>query len=218
MYFGPFRCTVSQGAATRGAGPSNDFGPASGQERKFRWITVLLGATAVMLAVLLTLSLSFGGALLPRPTSSPPQILTLTGVDRSIVYWNGTANAIGSSVNDSCPQCPLSFPAGATLAVSLFSLQVNKSHYAVALHLFLNSTIPAEPFAGYSCPGPSSCGPPPAVTSSSSILILVNGYSSTWDIVFDPPARASTADDGGVSLTIYVTTCSEVNTDWNYCG
>lgn len=179
---------------------------------------MLLAAVAVVLAVLLTLSLSFGGAFLPRPTPTPPQTLTLTGIDRSIVYLNGTAGSMGQAVNDTCPLCPMSFSAGTRVSFLLLSFQVKTNDSEVALHVFLNSTIPAEPFGGYPCQNPPSCGPPPAVTGSSFILIYTNGESSTWYITFDPPVNASAADDGGVSLTVYVTTCSTVDTDWNYCG
>ena len=182
-----------------------------------RWLTVLFGVATAVLAVLLTLSLSFGGAFLPRSTPTASQILTLTGVDRHIVYLNNTEYAIGPVTNDSCPQCPMSFSAGTMVSMVLLTFRINTTFPEVALHIFMNSTIPAEPFGGYSCANSGSCAPP-AVTSSTYILIYSNGEGGTWGITFDPPQNATVADNGGVMLTVYSTTCSTVNTDWNYCG
>lgn len=209
---------MSHAPDTAASQAERDSGDPIGTGRKVRWLAVLVGAVAVVLAILLTLSLSFGGALLPRPTPATPQILTLTGINRSIVYLNGTTGSIGPPINDSCPQCPMSFSAGTRVSVSLMSFQVKTNFSSLAMHVFLSSTIPAEPFGGYSCPNPTSCGPPPAVTNSSYILVYSNGLGGTWYITFDPPVSAPTSDDGGVSLTIFVTTCATINTDWNYCG
>ena len=184
--------------------------------RGAHWSSILLGAIAVVLAVLLGLSLSFGWAFFPPPAGPAPPLLTVTGIDRQIIYQGSTAGAIGPEVNDSCAQCPLSFPAGAQVSITLFTFRVDATLSEVALHVFLNSTVPTWPFAGWSCPGSGPC-PPPVVTSSSFILIYPNGYSITWGVTFDPPANSTPADNGGVTLTIYVAPCSSVNFDWNYC-
>ncbi len=177
-----------------------------------RWITVLLTVAAVVFAALLALSLSFGGALLPPSTSNPPQILTLTGIDRSIVYLNGTTGAIGPAVNDSCPQCPISFSAGSMVTVTILTFRVNTTYSQVAIQVFLSSTIPFVPL-GIGCA--TSCAP---VRSSSEGWILSNGLGIGAPVTFAPPQNASLADSGGVSLVVEVTTCSTVDTAWNFCG
>lgn len=182
-----------------------------------RLLTAAFAAVVLTLIVLLALALNNGGSILPRSSQARPAILTLTGIERQIVYEGNTSGSIGPAVNDSCPECPISFPAGSDAYVTTFSYRVNATVPEIAMEVFVNSTIPAEPFGGWSCPTGSSC-PPPAVTSSRFFLGEVNGSSSSWGIMFDPPANTTVASDGGMSLLIFVADCTAVDTDWNYCG
>jgi len=185
-----------------------------------RWLAACLGASALVLAVLLAVSWSNGGSILPQPARSgpaSPATLTVTGIDRHVIYEENTSGSIGPDTNYTCPQCPFSFPAGSVVSFTFFTVHVTSSIPTIAMKIFVNTTIPAVPFGGYSCPGSSPCSPP-AVTSSDQILIVPNGYDNGWVIIFDPPANTTAAADGPVSVTVFVASCSNVNTDWNYCG
>jgi hypothetical protein len=185
---------------------------------RLRYLTIILAVTTAILAGLLTMSVGFGWPDVHQSSSvSTPQVLSMTGIDRNFEYENGTIGAIGPAVNDSCAQCPFSFSAGSVVSVTLFTYRMNTTFPKVAMRLFVTSTIPAEPVGGYSCPGAAPC-PPPHVTSSSFILIYPGTFSLSWEIIFDPPANATVSDDGAVSITAIVTTCSSVNSDWNWCG
>ena len=173
----------------------------------------------VVLLVLLGLSLSFGGSILPKPAKPGPAILEVTGIDRNFVYLNGTNGALGPEVNDSCSMCPLTVQAGSQVSFTLLTYKLNLTVPQIIMSIFLNSSIPTEPFGGWSCPaGQAPPCPPPAVTTSHWFLSVPNQTGGGWDVTLDPPSNATAADDGLVQLLVFVSTCSTNQYAWNYCG
>jgi hypothetical protein len=177
-------------------------------QRRARWLVAALAVLVVVLTVLLYLSLSFGGSILPKPAKPSPAVLEVTGVDRTFVYYNGTNGALGPAVNDSCALCPVTVEAGSQVSFTLLTYKLNASVPYVFMKIFLNSSIPTEPIGGRGCPAPQGPCPPPAVTTSHYVVIEVNGDSGAWDVTFIPPSNATAADDGLVYLLVFVAPCS----------
>jgi hypothetical protein len=191
-------------------------GGLGSSQKRAGWLVATLAVLIVFLLILLGLSLSYGGSILPKSPGPSPAILEVTGIDRNFVYSNGTNGSLGPEVNDSCAMCPVTVQAGSLVSFTLLTFKLDASVPDVFMKVYLNTSIPTEPIGGWGCPSSGPC-PPPAVTSSHFILIEVNGDSGAWDAVFDPPSNATAADDGLVYLLVFVAPCSTNEYAWNYC-
>jgi hypothetical protein len=187
--------------------------------QRSRWLIAALAVLVVLLVVLLGLSLSFGGSLLPKPAKPSPVILEVTGVERNFLYLNGTNGLLGPAVNDSCEFCPVTVKAGSLVSFTLLTYRLNLTVPLIIMSIFLNSSIPTVPFGGWSCPaGQAPSCPPPAVTSSHWYLEQGSDTGSAWSVTLIPPLDATAADDGPVQLFVLVSTCSTSIYAWNHCG